>query len=354
MIWLVLLCGLGVPAGFLLLTRVPRCRSFAESADSGVSIVIPARNEEATLPILLPSIVSQAIRGTELIVVDDGSTDATAAIAAANGARVLQARALPTGWTGKTWACFQGAEAASEPWLLFLDADTWFEREGLARMLDQRARAETAVSILPYHVTRKAYEELSLFFNLLMAFGAGGFGAIGKARLFGQSLLISRKLYESSGGHAAVRGTILENLAMAHGIEQAGGKTECYGGRGILNLRMFPAGFRQLCEGWTKAFADGAAASDGRVLGVSIFWLSALSSAFLMLFLGGEEWRWTFAALYACFCAQVFWLARQIGTFRALTCVFYPVPLAFFFALFTRSLLRRLLKRNVTWRGRTL
>lgn len=292
--------------------------------------------------------------GREIIVVNDGSTDGTSLVARAHHARVIESRPLLPGWTGKTWACFQGAEAAMGDSLLFLDADTWFTSSGFDRLMAAHPSRDVALSLLPFHVTRKSYEELSLFFNLLMAFGAGGFGSLGGPRLFGQSLLISRQLYERCGGHAAVRGTILENLVMSQTVEMAEGRCRCLGGRGVLNVRMFPEGFRQLREGWIKAFAAGAAASDPRVLGVSIFWLSALCSTFLLLLLLHGFWRAPFAVLYVCFAAQVYWFARQIGTFRVLTCVLFPVPLLFFFGLFTQSLVRRLLKQQVTWRGRQL
>jgi 4,4'-diaponeurosporenoate glycosyltransferase len=206
--------------------------------------------------------------------------------------------------------------------------------------------------VLPYHVTRKPYEELSLFFNLLTAFGAGGFGVLGGGRLFGQSLLISRRLYAASGGHEAVKQRILENLAMSAPIMQAGGRCLCLGGRGALNIRMFPDGFDQLCEGWTKAFADGAAASNGAVLAITIYWLTALSLDVVMLL--NESTRPIAAFLYLVFAVQVIWFARQIGAYRLLTCALYPLPLIFFFSLFTRSLLRKTLKRQVTWRGRQL
>jgi 4,4'-diaponeurosporenoate glycosyltransferase len=357
MIALAVICALGLAAGFLLLMRVPLCRADVVAPSRTVSVVIPARNEERNLPSLLDSLHAACPGAHEVIVVDDHSTDATAQVATAHGARVVSALPLPAGWTGKTWACFQGAEAATADLLLFLDADTWFARGGFERLMAAYAAQgfdSVALSLLPYHVTRKPYEELSLFFNLLMAFGAGGFGLLGSGRLFGQSLLLSRALYTAGGGHESVRGHILENLAMAQRIEAAGGRCLCLGGCGVLNVRMFPEGFGQLCEGWTKAFADGAAASDARILSASVYWLSALCTAFLWLLLAPGLWRMVAAVLYACFALQVAWLVRQIGSFRWISCALYPVPLIFFFALFTRSLLRRAFKRQVTWRGRQL
>ena len=108
----------------------------------------------------------------------------------------------------------------------------WFAPQGLDRLIsawEQNHDQTAALSLLPFHVMHSPYEELSLFFNLLMAFGAGGFGALGKARLFGQCLLISRDLYQSCGGHTAVRGRILENFAMADRIEAVDGRCVCLG-----------------------------------------------------------------------------------------------------------------------------
>lgn len=354
---LVLLGALTLVAGALLLRPIPLCPHSVETSAAQLSIIIPARNEEHNLPRLLNSIQKCACDVREVIVIDDGSIDATAAVAAAAGATVHAARPLPPGWTGKTWACAQGAEIASGNLLLFLDADTWFAPHGLDRLLaawDQRSGRRVALSLLPFHITRAPYEELSLFFNLLMAFGAGGFGLLGKPKLFGQSLLISRPLYDACGGHGAVRGRILENFAMADRIDAVEGECICFGGRGVLQLRMFPEGLAQLCESWKKAFADGAAASDGRVLALSIAWLSTLCALFLMLCLTPGPLRAVAAAAYLLAAAQVFWSARQIGAFRWSTALFYPIPLIFFFVLFAGSLLSRTLRRQVTWKGRRM
>lgn len=349
------LCVVGLAAGALLLRTVPVSPPGEPRGVPRVSVVIPARNEEKNLPRLLASIQTARSAVAEIIVVDDGSTDATAKVAASAGATVLQGAALPAGWTGKTWACAQGAEAAEGDLLLFLDADTWFAPGGLTRLLsawDHDTGQLVALSALPYHVTEAPYEQLSLFFNLLMAFGAGGFGAIGKPKLFGQCLLISRELYQACGGHGAVRGRILENLAMAEHIEAAGGQCVCIGGRETIQLRMFPEGLAQLCESWKKAFADGAEASGGAVLAVSVVWLSALCTVFLLLCLFPWPLRALAVILYIAAVGQVFSFGRQIGTFSLAAALLYPIPLLFFFGLFTTSLLNRMFKRQVTWRGR--
>ncbi|HEV2796960.1 MAG TPA: glycosyltransferase, partial [Nocardioides sp.] len=102
-----------------------------------VSVVVPARDEERTLPALLASLAGLPLR--EVVVVDDDSGDRTSAVAVAGGARVLGAPARPDGWTGKAWACHTGAESSTGDLLLFLDADTGLSPgavDGLLRLHD--------------------------------------------------------------------------------------------------------------------------------------------------------------------------------------------------------------------------
>ncbi len=356
MSWLLLLCALGLPAGFLLMRRIPLCRPARLATAVPFSIIIPARNEERNIAPLLDSIARSSLQPDEVIVVDDGSTDRTAQIARSHGARVIASDDLPRGWTGKTWACHQGALAAATGTFLFLDADTRLETDGLEKIFaEYRAGVDVdaAFSVLPYHETQKPYEELSLFFNLLMAMGAGGFGSFGKPFLFGQSLLIAGETYRRSGGHRAVREHILENFALASHVYSAGSTCVTRGGRGAIHIRMFPESFAQLREGWTKAFADGASASPRLVLAISVYWLTAAIATFLMLFSVHSGYLYP-ALLYAGFVLQLFFFSRQIGNYRLTTCLFYPVPLMFYFAVFGESFYRRIFRRTVVWRGREI
>ena len=135
-------------------------------------------------PGLLRSIATSTSRKVEVLVIDDHSTDRTARVAREFGAAVICSEPLPAGWTGKTWACFQGVQHASCDLLLFLDADTYFASGGLDRLV-ARWRHEgdprLSISLLPYHVMQSAHEQLSLFFFVLMAAGAGGFGVFGES-----------------------------------------------------------------------------------------------------------------------------------------------------------------------------
>jgi 4,4'-diaponeurosporenoate glycosyltransferase len=350
-----LLCAVGLPAGFVLIWSVPTCRSAQKDDATSLSIVIPARNEEDNLPRLLQSITASAVQPAEILVVDDASTDKTAPVARSLGATVITSVPLPDGWTGKAWACHQGARRAIGDHLLFLDADTFFVDRGLDRLI-ARWLAERdpglVLSLLPYHAMNAAYEQLSLFFIVLMAAGAGGFGIVSKSRLFGQSLLISKEIYFAVGGHAAVRGFVLENLNLADLIRASGARILCLGGRGTLHMRMFPEGLGQMSDSWTKAFIHGAAASDGFVLTSAVLWISALWSTSLLLVVPHNYGRLGLAVVYLLLSLQLVWLARRLGSYRSLTCLLYPFPLAYYCAVFGRSASRRALRRKTVWRGR--
>jgi 4,4'-diaponeurosporenoate glycosyltransferase len=307
------------------------------------------------LPRLLESIARSATRPAEVLVVDDGSTDNSAAVAASLGARVLTSLAKPAGWTGKSWACYQGAQSAIGEQFLFLDADTYFLPGGLDRVVSRwfsERDPRLVLSVLPYHSMDAAYEQLSLFFNVLMAAGAGGFGAAGAPRLFGQSLLLAKEAYFGAGGHAAVRGVVLENLRWASKLRSSGDKILCFGGRGTLHMRMFPDGFRQMSESWAKAFLQGAGDSGSMIILFSIVWISALWSTAMLMITPHDYGRLSLALVYLLFGLQIAWMARGLGNYRMLTSLLYPLPLAYYCVVFGRAAARRALGRKTVWRGR--
>jgi 4,4'-diaponeurosporenoate glycosyltransferase len=341
--------------GFVVLGRLLGRRAAAVAAGGApnpiiadaLSVIIPARNEERNLPSLLRSLASQSVRPREILVVDDESTDGTAEIARQLGATVVSSEPLPNGWRGKTWACWQGARAASGRLLLFVDADTWFEPEGLLHVLG--GPADGVLSIGPYHAVRKPYEQLSAFFNLLMTAGTGAFRLSGgqPRGLFGQMLLVGRDDYWNARGHEAVKGRILENFHLAERFREDGVSLRCLVGRGVCAFRMYPDGLRQLIEGWTKGFASGAAQTSRVLLLLIVVWMGGMVFCASLLTRG-----WAGLPMYLLYAAQLYLLLRRIGAFRWYTALFYPVPLVFYLVVFTLSVLRS--RMQVTWKGRTI
>ena len=164
--------------GWLLLWRVPRLPP-ASSAAPGrrVSVAVPARNEAGRLPGLLAALAVQTRPADEVLVVDDDSEDDTRAVAAAAGADIIAAPPLPDGWTGKTWACWNGAQRATGDVLVFLDADTEPGPDLLARLLDALDHRPGLLSVMPYHRMQRQYERLAAFFSAISLMGIGAASA---------------------------------------------------------------------------------------------------------------------------------------------------------------------------------
>lgn len=347
--------------GFLFLFRIPLCRrSPVTGAPFTLSVIVPARDEEKNLPVLLGSLMAQDLPPEEIIVVDDVSGDRTAEVARAGGARVLSSAPLPSGWRGKTWACHQGARAAAGDVLLFVDADVRFEPGALRAIRGTYTQQPGVLSVGPYHWVPLFYEQLSAFFNLVMTAGTGAFTVLGghlqPRGLFGPFLMVGRPAYQAISGHEAVKGRILENFFMAPLFARAGASMRCYGGKGVVTMRMYPGGLRELAAGWTKAFATGAAQTPLLLLlGISA-WITGgiLVVGFLALMAARGENPGPWLVVYALYVGQIYRMLARIGSFRWFVAPSYPVFLGFYLAVFIRSVIRVGFSKEVSWKGRRI
>ncbi len=226
-----------------------------------ISIIVPARNEESCLGACLESLTAQTGVPFEVIVVDDHSTDRTREIAASfSGIRVLQARPLPEGWTGKNNAVTTGALAALGEWLLFTDADTVHLPGSLARSLEEaRKKSAALLSYSPEQVVKGFWEKavMPVIFAELASYYRPSEVSDPRspaAAANGQYLLITREAYDAVGGHAAVSTSLLEDVSLARAVKQSGRKILFRYGGDAVRTRMYRS-FSQLREGWTKNLA---------------------------------------------------------------------------------------------------
>jgi 4,4'-diaponeurosporenoate glycosyltransferase len=350
-------------AGFLLLWRIPRPRASRVPPPRGpVSVVIPARNEERSLPILLDSLRHSSCAPDEIIVVDDCSDDATAEAARGRGARVIRITERPEGWMGKPWACWRGAAEARGDTLVFLDADTRLDDGGFGRILGEYSASGSVLSVAPYHQIMRPGEALSLFFNIVTMAATGAFTAWRKgpraAMLFGPCIVIGRAAYDDIGGHAAVKDEVVEDVMLGRELRSGGRALTCLGGKGSIRFRMYPGGLKALVDGWTRGIARGAADTPRLLLALIVGWIAGLTTCalgFLAALLPGMAGLLVpQAVLYLLCAAQLYWMARRIGSFGALTALLFPIPLFFFHFLFFRSRLFLRHGRKVMWKGREL
>jgi Glycosyl transferase family 2 len=223
-----------------------------------VSVIVPARNEEASLRACLESLLAQVGIEFEIIVVDDGSTDGTRAIAQSfAGVRVIEPGPLPPGWTGKNNAVTAGAREARGEWLLFTDADTVHKPGSLARALGEaKQHRADLLSYSPEQEVHGFWEKAIMpviFAELARTYRPSDVSdpRSPAAAANGQYLLITRRSYDSVGGHAAVATSLLEDVALARAVKSSGRKIFFRFGGDAVRTRMYRT-LPQLVEGWTK------------------------------------------------------------------------------------------------------
>ena len=223
-----------------------------------LSVIVPARNEEASLGTCLESLVEQKGVSFEIIVVDDGSGDGTRKIALSfPGVRVIDPGPLPDGWTGKNNAVTAGAREARGDWLLFTDADTVHLPGSLARAVAEAKESNAALlSYSPQQEVHSFWEKAVMpviFAELAATYRPSKVcdPASPVAAANGQYLLVTRDAYEAVGGHAAVGTSLLEDVALARAVKASGRKIRFRYGADAVRTRMYRS-LPELVEGWTK------------------------------------------------------------------------------------------------------
>jgi hopene-associated glycosyltransferase HpnB len=217
-IWLYLVCAHGRfwSAGPELPAAVP-------SPCPSVDIIVPARDEAATIGPVIASLLAQDYAGAyRVILVDDDSTDGTATRAgAAANLQILRGHPKPPDWSGKLWALQQGIAAGSAPWLLLTDADIVHDPRHLASLVAaaQQRRVAMLSEMVRLHCTSLAERALVpafvYFFQLLYPFARVNDPRSRVAAAAGGTVLIRREVLERSGGIEAIRGTLIDDVALA-------------------------------------------------------------------------------------------------------------------------------------------
>ncbi len=354
--------------GLFLLWRVKTllfCKDLPVSAAQKkllISVIVPARNEAKRIGKLLQSLQGQSLAPHEVIVVDDESTDETALIAQSYGAKIIKSRPIPAGWLGKPWACWQGAQAAEGDTLLFLDADTWLEKEGLKNIERVFREKGGFLSVQPYHVTEKIYEQLSAFFNIIVLMGFNAFTFLGEKLKptggFGPCAVCARDDYFFVGGHAAVKNSVIENSVLGGIFSSHGHPVSCYGGKGTIYFRMYPDGLKNLFRGWSKSFAAGSASISIITFLLIIVWVTGCFEAFISpvkaILAGQHKSLWLPTIIYLLFAGQIMWMLRQIGNFQKWTALLYPLPLIFFAFVMSWSVLEKIIFKKTKWKDRVV
>jgi len=351
-------------AALWLARRMPRL----DPAPPGVrgppvrlSVVLAARDEEEELGPALDGLLGQDEPPEEILVVEGGSSDRTREVARARGpaVRLIDEPPLPDGWVGKNWACWTGARASRGDWLLFLDADVRLDRAALRTTLAWAQREGAALTTLAPRVEMRSFwERVVLPFYVQMVLTYFRAPRVNRPRsraamANGQFWLVRRSDYEALGGHEAVRGTVLEDVAIARRFRAAGRPLRIAWAPGLASTRMY-RDREEMFEGILKN-VHGTDFSATRQLGflaglVGLFWLplallpvGALLGSLPLVVLG--------AVLEVALFGKHAAFARAVGAPAAYGLLF-PVAVGFYVRAVLTSLARGLRGGAVTWKGR--
>ena len=243
----------------------PRLVSSDEISNAPLmSVIVPARNEAANIECCVRSLLTQSYPNLEIIVIDDGSADATPEILARLAAessrlRVATGRPLPPGWLGKPYAVYQGVQRAQGDWLLFVDADVMLHPSVLSSTYRAAEGNQAAL------ISLWARQELGTFWERIVQpvivglnHAVDPFQRSSSLRhpdavcANGQFILVERQAYERVGGHMAVRDELVEDQKLSWHFKHAGYRVLMLDGTWGVSTRMYTS-LRGIWEGWSKS-----------------------------------------------------------------------------------------------------
>jgi hypothetical protein len=344
----------------------PSYESRAEATRPAMSLLIPARDEERSIRAAVEAaLASEGVR-LEVLVLDDHSEDATAAIVTEIAARdprvrVVPAPPLPPGWCGKQHACAVLAGLASHSLFAFLDADVRLTPKGLVCMAAfLRRSGADLVSGFPHQETGTLAEQLVI---PLMHFILLGFLPIARMRRArhpafgagcGQLFVTRRDAYRKAGGHGAVRRSLHDGLTLPRAFRNAGLATDLFDATDVAACRMY-RGARELLWGVTKNATEGLAA-PATILPATAILLGGQVLPPVLLLWGVAGLIDPIAFGLATVGAAAAYYPRLVAVRRfrqpLVGALFHPVGVLTLLATQWYAFVRAVLARPVTWKGR--
>ena len=353
----------------LTLFRTATCdpKWLNEAWKQTVRVVIPARNEEATIERSLQTLVASNFPGWEAVVVDDASEDSTPQLVdriAQHFPRIrrIEAGKLPEGWNGKQHACWRGAQGATTDYLLFLDADVRMTPDAIQRIVAQQLASQLPLlSGFPKQEMGTWSEQWMI---PMMHFLLLGYLPIDRMRAgtdpafsagCGQLFCSRRDAYEQTGGHSAIRSSRHDGIQLPKTYRQAGLATDFFDASDLAVCRMYH-NTQQVRTGLLKNATEGIA----RMPQLAIFTLLLLAASIgpwiLLAIAWVRDWPLLLQGLLL-LAGLATWIPRFLIAKRLqqpLSGVLaHPLSLLWFLLLQWKAFSLARTGRSIAWRGRS-
>jgi hypothetical protein len=359
------LAALGIAALTAVNARsVTRPRADAPDVHEPVTVLIPARDEADHIEATLDSVLSQTgVPTLQVLVLDDASSDDTAALVERIAARDSRVRLLrgtqepPEGWLGKPWACARLADEAEGDVLVFVDADVMLYPHAL-RACIETLRSGAFALVAPYPL-QEAHGVVERIVQPLVTWAwmatvplpwaeSAQWPSMSAAN--GQLLVMDAAAYRQVGGHGAVAGEVLEDIAIMRSVRTAGLRAVTADGSTLAQCRMY-RGAGEVVDGYAKSLWAAFGGAPGSVAGTALLLLAFVVPPVAAVAAREPRTRAWGIAGYAAGVASRAMVARRTGEPRLPDTLAHPLSIAAFAGLTAESWRRRR-TGTAAWKGR--
>ncbi len=333
-----------------------------------ISVLIPARDEEANIERCLESLQEQDYSNFEILVIDDNSSDNTANIveriaAKDNRIQLLRGEPLPEGWAGKPFACYQMAKKARGSWLLFTDADTTHAPHMLRSVLALALRFRPSLlSGFPRQLAASLPQKVAipvLYFVILSWLPLWWLQRSKQPKpslAIGQFLLFPREEYWRIGGHKAVKSRILEDVWLGIEVNRHGGRHLAVDLSPVVSCHMYRS-LGAMWEGFIKWIYSVASLSPAALVGMIVagyvFFLAPFYWLWNELFVVAAPTEWRAIIIFQVATILVMrWLVDNRFKEPVVSTLLHPVGFAFLFLASLYAGWRRAVSAGVYWKKR--
>ncbi|MBN1184137.1 MAG: glycosyltransferase family 2 protein [Bacteroidales bacterium] len=322
-----------------------------------ISVLIPARNEEDNIGMLLDDLRQMTRIDLEIIVYDDQSTDNTLNFVKKhsdldNRIKLLQSKTLPDGWLGKNHACYQLAQQAKGSHLLFLDADVRIHGEIIEHAVSYLEKHKLGLlSVFPTQIQKTLGEKLTvpimnyilLTLLPLVFVRVSPFSSHSAAN--GQFMLFNGRHYKSYQPHKIFKTSPVEDIAIARYYKEQKIKTACISGEERIKCRMYK-NYQEALKGFSKNIFMFF--GDNRILAF-FFWLFA-SLGFIPILVSYPNLLWIYFLPIVIIQILYSFISRQP---ILLSILLFPAQLLFMLLVMIKSI-KNHANKEYSWKGRNI